>query len=144
MWKFWHNEGHAFYVLGLIAKTREGADILRELEWESVRHMGEDKWPVLETSVENKEEVIPLSYHVLEPPHSTPAPSVLTGISETERAGGIYLGEESKAVEGSTAYDKLSGIYLGEDKGPSRKTSHEEANEGGIFVSMVQKRRKAT
>lgn len=134
-----------FYVLGLIAKTREGADILRELEWESVRHMGEDKWPVLETSVENKEEVIPLSYHVLEPPHSTPAPSVLTGISETERAGGIYLGEESKAVEGSTAYDKLSGIYLGEDKGPSRKTSHEEANEGGIlsqWYKNAERRRK--
>ena len=127
----------------MIAKTREGADILRELEWESVRHMGEDKWPVLETSVENKEEVIPLSY-MLEP-HSAPVPSVLTGISETERAGGIYLGEENKAAEGSTAYDKLSGIYLGEDKGPVRKTTNDEANEGGIlsqWYKNAERRRK--
>lgn len=127
----------------MIAKTREGADILRELEWESVRHMGEDKWPVLETSVENKEEVIPFSY-MLEP-HSTPGPSILTGISETERAGGIYLGEENKATEGSTAYDKLSGIYLGEDKGPTRKTSVDEASEGGIlsqWYKNAERRRK--
>lgn len=132
-----------YYVLGLIAKTREGADILRELEWESVRHMGEDKWPVLETSVENKEEVLPFSY-TLEP-HTTPGPSILTGISETERAGGIYLGEENKAAEGSTAYDKLSGIYLGEDKGPVRKTSVDEASEGGIlsqWYKNAERRRK--
>lgn len=135
--------GTCYYVLGLIAKTREGADILRDLEWESVRHMGEDKWPVLETSLENKEEVVPLSY-ILEP-QSKPAPSVLSGISETERAGGIYLGEESKATEGSTAYDKFSGIYLGEDKGSSRKTSIEEASEGGIlslWYKNAERRRK--
>ncbi|XP_078353189.1 rapamycin-insensitive companion of mTOR-like isoform X2 [Oculina patagonica] len=136
--------GTCYYVLGLIAKTREGADILRELEWESVRHMGEDKWPVLETSVENKEEVIPYSSYIVEP-RNAPVPSVLTGISETERAGGIYLGEENKAAEGSTAYDKLSGIYLGEDKGPSRKTSHDEASEGGIlsqWYKNAERRRK--
>lgn len=106
--------------------------------------MGEDKWPVLESSIENKEEVIPFSY-MLEP-HPTPVPSVLTGISETERAGGIYLGEENKAAEGSTAYDKLSGIYLGEDKGPSRKTqSQDEAGEGGIlsqWYKNAERRRK--
>ena len=127
----------------MIAKTREGADILRDLEWESVRHMGEDKWPVLETSVENKEEVVPFSY--MREPQSKPVPSVLTGISETERAGGIYLGEESKAAEGSTAYDKFSGIYLGEDKGVTRKTSIEEASEGGIlsqWYKNAERRRK--
>lgn len=105
--------------------------------------MGEDKWPVLETSLENKEEFVPISY-IMEP-QSKPVPSVLSGISETERAGGIYLGEESKAAEGSTAYDKFSGIYLGEDKGPSRKTSIEEASEGGIlslWYKNAERRRK--
>ncbi|KAJ7375614.1 hypothetical protein OS493_040045 [Desmophyllum pertusum] len=87
-----------FYVLGLIAKTREGADILRELEWESVRHMGEDKWPVLETSVENKEEVIPLSYHVLEPPT----------VHQRQRRRKI-------ATRESGFYDDRSGVYLGEE-----------------------------
>lgn len=101
--------------------------------------MGEDVWPVMETTVENKEEVIPFGYLRCEP-LNTPGSSsssqgygYLSGISETERAGGIYLGEDKKDAEGSTAYDKLSGIYLGEDKGPARKTSREESNEGGIL-----------
>ena len=112
--------------------------------------MGEDAWPVLETSVENKEEVIPFSYLRGEPLNTKGSTSsshgyYLSGISETERAGGIYLGEDNKDAEGSTAYDKLSGIYLGEDKGPSRKTSHEESNEGGIlsqWAKNAERRRK--
>ena len=46
-----------FYVLGLIATTRQGADILKTLNWESVRHKGEDSWPVVEV----KEEALPYS-----------------------------------------------------------------------------------
>ena len=100
--------------------------------------MGEEVWPVMETSVENKEEVIPLGYLRCEPLNTSGSSSsshgyYLGGISETERAGGIYLGEDKKEAEGSTAYDKLSGIYLGEDKGPARKTPREESNEGGIL-----------
>lgn len=44
-------------MLGLIATTRQGADILKTLEWESVRHKGEDSWPVVEV----KEEALPYS-----------------------------------------------------------------------------------
>lgn len=127
-----------YYVLGLIAKTREGADILRDLGWESVRHIGEDAWPVMETSVENKEEVIPFGYFRCES-LSTPGSGssshsyYLSGMTETERSGGVFLGEDKKDSEESTAYDKLSGIYLGEDKGPSRKHSREESSEGGIL-----------
>ncbi|XP_074611135.1 rapamycin-insensitive companion of mTOR-like isoform X3 [Acropora palmata] len=131
--------GTCYYVLGLISKTREGADILRELEWESVRHIGEDCWPVMETTVENKEEVIPFGF-VRREPLNTPGPSssqhsysYLGGMSETERAGGVYLGEDKKDADGSTAYDKLSGIYIGEDKGTARKITREPSNEGGIL-----------
>ena len=46
-----------FYVLGLIATTRQGADILKSLNWESVRHKEEDRWP----AVEVKEEALPYS-----------------------------------------------------------------------------------
>ena len=46
-----------FYVLGLVATTRQGADILKALNWESVRHKGEDSWPVVEV----KEEALPYS-----------------------------------------------------------------------------------
>lgn len=127
-----------YYVVGLIAKTREGTDILHDLEWESIRHIGEDAWPVVETSIENKEEVIPFGYirgESLSNPVSCSSFSSypFSGMNETDRAGGIYLGEENKVTEGSTAYDKLSGIYLGEDKGPSRKASRDDANEGGIL-----------
>lgn len=55
------------------------------------------------------------------------------GISEIECVGGIYLGEESKVVEGFIVYDKFSGIYFGEDKGFSRKILIEEVSEGGIL-----------
>lgn len=123
----------------MISKTREGADILRELEWESVRHIGEDSWPVMETTVENKEEVIPFGFLRREPLNA-PGPSssqhsysYLGGMSETERAGGVYLGEDKKDADGSTAYDKLSGIYIGEDKGTARKITREPLNEGGIL-----------
>ena len=38
----------SFYVLGLVAKTRSGANFLSSLGWESVRHSGNVKWPVLD------------------------------------------------------------------------------------------------
>lgn len=38
----------AFYVLGLLACTCRGADILNELGWESVRHKRTERWPVQE------------------------------------------------------------------------------------------------
>lgn len=44
-------------MLGLIATTRQGADILKTLNWESVRHKVEDSWPVVEV----KEEALPYS-----------------------------------------------------------------------------------
>ena len=133
-----------YYVLGLIAKTREGADILRDLEWESVRHLGKEKWPVLEDLVDNKEELMPFSYLSVENLSSTPSTASmltsyrLTGISESDRVGGVFLGDETKTSEGSTAYDKLSGIYLGEDMGSNRKPSREDAGEVGILSRWYQ------
>ena len=38
----------AFYILGLLASTRKGADLLSEFGWESVRHTSSDLWPVVE------------------------------------------------------------------------------------------------
>ncbi|XP_071486718.1 rapamycin-insensitive companion of mTOR-like [Diadema antillarum] len=40
--------GTCFYVLGLISKTRQGADILSSLGWESIRHCRGDYFPVQE------------------------------------------------------------------------------------------------
>ncbi|ESO86448.1 hypothetical protein LOTGIDRAFT_129240 [Lottia gigantea] len=39
--------GTAFYVLGLVATTQEGTDILAKFGWESLCHSREDPWPVL-------------------------------------------------------------------------------------------------
>ena len=38
----------AFYVLGLIACTRKGADALNDYGWETVRHCHGEMWPVVE------------------------------------------------------------------------------------------------
>lgn len=38
----------AFYVLGLLTSTREGAEYLTQLGWESCWHTREDRWPVVE------------------------------------------------------------------------------------------------
>ncbi|XP_041475993.1 rapamycin-insensitive companion of mTOR-like isoform X2 [Lytechinus variegatus] len=40
--------GTCFYVLGLISKTRQGADSLSSLGWESIRHCRGDYFPVME------------------------------------------------------------------------------------------------
>ena len=40
-----------FYVLGLMSSTSIGADRLEDLGWESVRHKGADKWPVIEQDI---------------------------------------------------------------------------------------------
>ncbi|XP_033125633.1 rapamycin-insensitive companion of mTOR-like [Anneissia japonica] len=40
--------GTCFNVLGLLAKTKQGSDILSTLGWESIRHSRRDRWPVVE------------------------------------------------------------------------------------------------
>ena len=40
----------AYFVIGLIAATRKGADILNDFGWEAVRHKHGEVWPVLEES----------------------------------------------------------------------------------------------
>ncbi|XP_077980982.1 rapamycin-insensitive companion of mTOR-like [Glandiceps talaboti] len=40
--------GTCFYVLGLIAKTKQGTEILSRLGWESIRHNRENVWPVVQ------------------------------------------------------------------------------------------------
>ncbi|XP_061180915.1 rapamycin-insensitive companion of mTOR-like [Saccostrea echinata] len=44
--------GTAFYVLGLLTSTREGAEYLTQLGWESCWHTREDRWPVVEDRTE--------------------------------------------------------------------------------------------
>lgn len=122
-------------MLGLLAKTREGADLLRDLEWESVRHQGDERWPVVETKVENKEEVIPFTLPT--PELNTPYSSFgLGSITESDtrlNTGGIYLGEDVKPSSEPLGYDKISGIYIGDEKPSSRKPSRDDNSEGGIL-----------
>ena len=40
----------AFYVLGLVANTCNGADLLHDYGWEAVRHKHNDLWPVINLS----------------------------------------------------------------------------------------------
>ncbi|XP_048583211.1 rapamycin-insensitive companion of mTOR isoform X2 [Nematostella vectensis] len=132
--------GTCFYVLGLIAKTRQGADILQDLEWESIRHMGEEQWPVLDS----RDQIIPTAVN----PPLTPAYTAfnLGKITETSDSG-IYTGEEpKKGPDSSTAYDELSGIYLGEEKTTTKKPPRDDRSDsGGILARWfeeAERRRK--
>ncbi|XP_069677672.1 rapamycin-insensitive companion of mTOR isoform X2 [Periplaneta americana] len=48
--------GTAFYVLGLVATTFEGANHLTKSGWLCVRHNRHDRWPVIEDDVEMDDE----------------------------------------------------------------------------------------
>lgn len=49
-----------FYVLGLISKTRQGADSLSCLGWESIRHSRGEYFPVVEDRENNLPTVLPI------------------------------------------------------------------------------------
>jgi hypothetical protein len=129
-----------YYVLGLTAKTRQGAEILNDLEWVSIRHIGNEEWPV----VESKDLEIPAMMWASPTPSPTYAAFNLGKISESND-NGIYLGEEPKKATDSS-YDELSGIYIGEDKTTSKKAAKEERSEpGGILARWyadAERRRK--
>lgn len=40
------------YVLGLIAKTKQGCDILKHHNWDAVRHSRRQPWPVVPDDME--------------------------------------------------------------------------------------------
>ncbi|XP_030844625.1 rapamycin-insensitive companion of mTOR-like isoform X2 [Strongylocentrotus purpuratus] len=52
--------GTCFYVLGLISKTRQGADSLSCLGWESIRHSRGEYFPVVEDRENNLPTVLPI------------------------------------------------------------------------------------
>jgi hypothetical protein len=49
--------GTAFYSLCLIARTKQGADKLNQLNWLCLRHKGEELWPVTEASQQTTTDV---------------------------------------------------------------------------------------
>ncbi|XP_057305998.1 rapamycin-insensitive companion of mTOR-like isoform X2 [Hydractinia symbiolongicarpus] len=93
--------GTCFYVLGLIASTSVGADKLEDLGWESVRHRGSDKWPVIEQDM----------MYFLESDASDEEQ-----VSETGDEGDAVVAE-------APAQERFGGIYLGEDIGDGEDES---------------------
>ncbi|KAK3755311.1 hypothetical protein QZH41_014619, partial [Actinostola sp. cb2023] len=124
--------GTCYYVLGLIAKTRQGTEILNDLQWISIRHIGTEEWPV----VESQDQIIP-ALMFASPVASSPTYTAfnLGKISESND-NGIYHGDEPKKATDSS-YDELSGIYIGEDTS-SKKPTHEERPEGGILARWYE------
>ncbi|KAM7369438.1 hypothetical protein PAMP_013707 [Pampus punctatissimus] len=98
--------GACLYVLGLISKTRQGCDTLKQQGWDAVRHSRSTRWPVVPKEVEAQ----PKPYNLLSSVPSTLSltesissrhnsesdsaqPSVY--ILEDERLEGCDLSEES-------------------------------------------------
>lgn len=140
--------GTCFYVLGLIATTRQGADILKTLNWESVRHKGEHSWPVVEVT----EEALPYSkwfvsslsaatdYYRQRDDESTRHRKSESGSEETTKSiydeeSGVYLGTQYRQ---SNVYDKSSGIYLGEEE--PKVPRHDEGTGSGILLRMLEEK----
>ncbi|XP_021912957.1 rapamycin-insensitive companion of mTOR isoform X2 [Zootermopsis nevadensis] len=55
--------GTAFYVLGLLATTFEGANLLNKAGWLCVRHHRHDRWPVITSDNEDDESDAELMQH---------------------------------------------------------------------------------
>ncbi|XP_071770397.2 rapamycin-insensitive companion of mTOR-like [Centroberyx gerrardi] len=59
--------GTCLYVLGLISKTRQGCDVLKQQGWDAVRHSRRSLWPVVPEEVEPQ----PKPHHLLSSLSST-------------------------------------------------------------------------
>eukprot|EP00795_Rhopilema_esculentum_P004460 gene4460-20703_t len=124
--------GTCFYVLGLIAKTSQGADRLEELGWECVRHRGAETWPVIEQEVAYLADDYMSEEECVGSESGDEADENQNGASSTsanDRYGGVYMGDEvSDFCEPyHTEAFEYTRITLGEDrKGKGKKRSPED------------------
>ncbi|XP_044188706.1 rapamycin-insensitive companion of mTOR-like [Thunnus albacares] len=97
--------GACLYVLGLISKTRQGCDTLKQQGWDAVRHSHSTWWPVVPEEVEPQ----PKPYNVLS--------SVPSTLSLTESISSRH-NRESDSVQPSLYMlddDRLEGCDLSEE-----------------------------
>lgn len=123
------------YALGLIAKTRKGADMLSGWDWECLRHKGEEQWPVADL----QEDAMSLRALVNEQISTDSKP-----YSITHREDSLFLNrpddtiwEKPVLVERElrmeAVYDDNTGVYLGEEMVEARP-SEDTAKPLGKFV----------
>ena len=119
-------------MLGLIAKTSQGADRLEELGWECVRHRGAETWPVIEQEVAYLADDYKSEEECVGSESGDEADENQNGANSTlanDRYGGVYMGDEvSDFCEPyHTEAFEYTRITLGEDrKGKGKKRSPED------------------
>eukprot|EP00794_Sanderia_malayensis_P007811 gene7810-8657_t len=123
--------GTCYYVLGLIAKTSQGADKLQDLGWDCVRHKGVETWPVIEQEVAFLPEDYVTDDESGEADSAEEAEENVnnsTSGSGMDRFGGVYLGDEGTEFPESVVSEafEYTRITLGEDKKPKGKKRSSE------------------
>ena len=127
-----------FYVLGLIAKTSQGADRLEALGWECVRHRGAETWPIIEQEVAYLADDYVSDEELQGNESGDEAEDNQNGLgsgSMDDRFGGVYLGDEVSDLSEPyhTEAFEYTRITLGEDgkkyKGKRKSPEDEKSND---------------
>ncbi|MBN3301048.1 RICTR protein, partial [Amia calva] len=96
--------GTCLYVLGLICKTKQGCDILKQHNWDSVRHSRRQLWPVVPDDVEQL---------------CSELPSVPSTLSLSSESTSSRHNSESESTQPSMYImddDRCDGMELAEDQ----------------------------
>ncbi|KAK3090902.1 hypothetical protein FSP39_015586 [Pinctada imbricata] len=97
--------GTAFFVLGLLASTREGAEYLNQLGWESCWHTREDRWPVVENRSEMLHDLDDILSDTFSLRSSDYEPRALNSPSVRSSSTLFFIAEEDKNSHGSNGCD---------------------------------------
>ncbi|XP_043925810.1 rapamycin-insensitive companion of mTOR [Protopterus annectens] len=153
--------GTCLYVLGLLAKTKQGCDILKQHNWDSVRHSRRQPWPVVPDDVEHlcnelssvpstlslnsestssrhnseSESVPPSSMFILEDDRcgSTPTSSFFSELAEIQSYDGTKSLKENRKSLALLGSRILSSIPL-----PGKKTRSSSDPKGGKLDSRAR------
>ncbi|XP_061116623.1 rapamycin-insensitive companion of mTOR isoform X2 [Conger conger] len=101
--------GTSLYVLGLISKTKQGCELLKQQGWDAVRHSRRQLWPVVPDEVEQ-----PVSSELSSVPSTLSLNSESTGSrhnSESETTQPIFYTPDDEKCEGPDLLEDQS-VYL--------------------------------
>nr|XP_046231656.1 rapamycin-insensitive companion of mTOR-like isoform X2 [Scatophagus argus] len=98
--------GACLYVLGLISKTRQGCDTLKQQGWDAVRHSRSMLWPVVPEELETQPRLSSV--------HSTLTLTESTGSRHTSESDSVQIGGymlDDERVEGGD-FSEESSLYF--------------------------------
>uniref|UniRef100_A0A8C9VSS2 RPTOR independent companion of MTOR, complex 2b n=1 Tax=Scleropages formosus TaxID=113540 RepID=A0A8C9VSS2_SCLFO len=111
--------GTCLYVLGLISRTKQGCDTLKQQGWDAVRHTQNELWPVVLAEVD--------------PQLSNELPSSL--LSLPSESTNMYRNSESESIQSSKRLISAKPVLV---------TPHSKAYEADVIVELLHTDRPKT